>query len=242
MSDFERSFKMIQVRRAQERGVIDKEWLKSFVTFSFDTFFDQKFTGYRELRVINEDRLAPSKGYGEQFLKEMEIVTYVVEGAVEYHDGLGNSTVIREGELQRISAGTGLAKSLTNRSTYQPAHLFHFWVVASQSGLLPSVKQRQFSMASKWGQWALLLSNTGRNGSLNWHQDVDLYATVIEEDDEIVFDCMPDRFYWLQVVSGSFRLMGELEVNAGDGVQLSEISSLVIRAKEKGELLLFDLA
>lgn len=232
---------MIEFRRSEERGFEDKGRLKSHHTFSFENYMDPKFLGFRTIRVLNEDILAPGKGYGEQFHRDIEILTYVVEGAVECRDSLGNTSVIRPGEVQRLTAGTGIYVELYNLSHHEPAHLFQFWIQTSQNNLPPSIEQKIFNSATKWGQWCLLASNNGRAGSIIMHQDVDIYASILDKDDELIFDALNDRAYWIQVVSGSFRL-NDVPMKKGDGASLVEELSFVIKCDEGGELLLFDLA
>lgn len=229
------------LRASAKRGFEDKGWLKTYHTFSFDTYYDPDYMGYRAIRVINEDELAPGKGFGAHSHKDMEIITYVLEGALEHRDSLGNTSVISKGEVQRMTAGTGINHSEYNLSHQNPVHFLQIWIQPNKNGLTPSYAQKSFSSASKWAQWCLLVSNNGRGGSLTMHQDAEIYATLLESDDEIIYEAMPDRFYWLQVVSGSF-VVQEVVLKRGDSLALDEENRIAIKCLEEGELLLFDLA
>lgn len=232
---------MIKVRRSQERGYEDKGWLQTFHTFSFDTYYDPEFLGFRQLRVINEDTVKGGKGFGSHSHKDMEIVTYVLEGVLEHQDSLGNTSIIRPGEVQRMSAGTGVTHSEYNLSHHLPVHFLQIWINPEQYGIESSYATKIFTSASKWGQWCLICSRNGRDGSLRIHQDVDLYATLLDDNDELVFEALIDRYYWIQVVSGKF-LVQETILEPGDGAAINDESSIEIRCLTSGELLLFDLA
>ncbi len=232
---------MIKFRSSAKRMVTDHGWLKSLHTFSFGKYIDLDNLGFGTLRVLNEDILAPARSYGEQFHKDLELLTYVMQGAIEHRDNLGNSSVIQAGEVQRVTSGSGILESKRNLSSHLPAHLFQIWVQSSQNNLTPSVEQKFFTSASKWGQWCLLASNNGRAGSLTLHQDLDLYAIILDQGDETEFDALTDRRYWLQVVSGSFLLNNQL-LSTGDSASLIEESTLLLQCQEGGQCLLFDLA
>lgn len=232
---------MIQIRRSQDRGYEDKGWLQTYHTFSFDTYYDPDFQGVRQLRVINEDTVKGGKGFGSHSHKDMEILTYVLEGVLEHQDSIGNTNVIRPHEVQLMTAGSGVIHSEYNLSHHLPVHFLQIWIRPEQNGLDPSYIKKSFSSASKWGQWCLICSRNGREGSLQIHQDVDLYATLLEDQDETVFDGLQDRFYWIQIISGSFDVQGTT-LEAGDGAYLQDESTIHIRCLTEGELLLFDLA
>jgi redox-sensitive bicupin YhaK (pirin superfamily) len=232
---------MIEVRKSKERGYEDKGWLKTYHTFSFDTYYDPDFMGYRTIRVINEDRVRGGKGFGTHFHKDMEILTYVIAGAIEHKDSLGNTGLISAGECQRMTAGSGIQHSEYNLSHEVEAHFLQIWILPNQNGLTPDYSQKSFSSASKWGQWCLIASNNGRGGSLIIHQDVDLYSTILDKDDELTFEGLSDRYYWVQVISGSF-LVGNQTLHAGDAAAINDTLSLQFKALEGGEVLLFDLA
>lgn len=231
---------MIATRRSKERGYEDKGWLETFHTFSFDTYFDPDFLSYRDLRVINEDVVKGGKGFGMHSHRDMEIITYVLEGALEHQDSLGNTGVIRPGEVQVMTAGSGITHSEYNLSHHLPVHFLQIWVRPEKSGLDPSYGVRQFSSASKWGQWCLICSRNGREGSLRIHQDVDLYATLLEADEGLVYEALFDRYYWIQIVSGKF-LVKEQILEKGDALALDSELTIEVHCLEAGELLLFDL-
>ncbi len=231
---------MIQVRPSKERGYEDKGWLKTFHTFSFDTYYDPDFLGYRHLRVVNEDTINGGKGFGTHHHRDTEILTYVLEGVLEHRDSLGNTTVIRPGEILLMSAGTGITHSEYNLSHHLPVHFIQIWIDPERHDLEPSYSKRQFSSASKWGQWCLMASRNGREGSLRVHQDIELYGVVLDAHDEIKYEALFDRYYWIHIVSGKF-LVQESILEAGDSAALSDESSIEVRCLEGGELLLFDL-
>ena len=232
---------MIQIRKGHERGFRDKGWLKSHHTFSFDTYYDPDFLGFHELLVLNEDIVKGGKGFGTHSHKDMEILTYVIDGVLEHRDSMGNTSVVRPGEVLRMSAGTGITHSEYNLSHQIPVHFLQIWVRPDMHALEPSYAQKMFSTASKWGQWCLIASRNGREGSLRLHQDVDLYATLLDANDASAFEALIDRHYWIHIVSGKF-LVQESILEAGDGAALEDESTIEIRALESGELLLFDLA
>lgn len=231
---------MLHLRRAVDRGHEDKGWLQTHHTFSFDSYYDPEHLGFKSLRVINEDVVSGGKGFSAHFHKDMEIVTYVISGTLEHQDSLGNTGVIRSGEVQLMSAGTGIMHSERNFHSEIPAHFLQIWIRPNQNSLEPTYTQRQFSSASKWGQWRLLVSNNGREGSIRIHQDADIYATLLEEDDQIDFQTLLERFYWVQIVSGKFMIQNTL-LEAGDGGAICNELNIDVRCLEGGELLLFDL-
>ncbi|MCB1181668.1 MAG: pirin family protein [Chlamydiia bacterium] len=232
---------MLTIRCAGERGHVDKGWLEAYHTFSFDTYLDPDWMGFHHLRVLNEGTLKGGKGFASHFHKDMEIITYVIDGVLEHKDSLGNTCVIQPGEVNRLSSGSGVTHSQHNLSHHVPVHFFEIWINPKVHGLPPSDEQQFFSSASKWGQWCLILSSNGRNGSMMIHQDVDIYATLLEEGDEINFDALSDRYYWLQVLSGSFNVQKNL-LKSGDGISMSEESRIMVSCRSPGELLLLDLA
>jgi quercetin 2,3-dioxygenase len=232
---------MIKLRKSLERGYEDKGWLQSYHTFSFDTYYEPEFLGFRQLIVINEDFVKGGKGFGSHGHKDMEIITYVTEGVLEHQDSMGHTIVMRPGEVQRMSAGTGITHREYNLSHHVPLHFFQIWIHPETYSLEPEYEKRLFSTASKWGQWCLLCSRNGREGSLRIHQDVDLYATLLEANDELHFDGFIDRYYWIQIVSGAFEVQKKT-MSAGDGASLEEEFRIEIRCLSDGELLLFDLA
>jgi len=232
---------MIRLRRSEDRGFVDKGWLQSYHTFSFDTYYDPDFKGFRQLLVINEDTVKGGKGFGSHSHKDMEIVTYVLEGVLEHQDSMGNTSVIRTNEVQLMTAGTGIVHSEYNLSHHQSAHFLQIWIRPEKNGLEPSYAKKSFSDASKWGQWCLLCSRNGREGSLRIHQDADLYATLLDDHDEILFETLFDRYYWIQIISGQFLIQGKT-LQKGDGAFIQDESTIKIQCLNSGELLLIDLA
>ncbi len=231
----------MQVRRSKERGFEDKGWLQTFHTFSFDSYYDPEFLGFRTLRVINEDTVSGGKGFSSHSHHDMEILTYVLEGVLEHQDSLGHTSVIQPQEVQRMTAGNGITHSEYNLSHHLPVHFLQIWIRPDQNGLEPSYVKKAFTSASKWGQWCLICSRNGRDGSMRIHQDIDLYATLLDDGDEILFELLSDRYCWIQIISGKFEIKGTT-LEAGDGASLQEESSLEIKCLQSGELLLFDLA
>lgn len=232
---------MISIRPSSKRGFEDKGWLQTYHTFSFDTYYDPEFLGFRQLRVINQDIVKGGKGFGSHGHKDMEILTYVLEGVLEHQDSLGFTSVIQPGEVQRMSAGTGINHSEYNLSHHLPVHFLQIWIYPETNGLEPGYAKKLFTSASKWGQWCLICSRNGRDGSIRIHQDVDLYATLLDDQDELEFEALTDRYYWVQIVTGKFEVQGHI-LEAGDGASLAEESVINVRSLSSGELLLFDLA
>ena len=232
---------MIKIRRAEERGHAEHGWLESYHTFSFADYHDSRFMGFRALRVINEDRVRPGKGFGTHSHRDMEIVTYVIEGALQHEDSLGNGSIIRPGDVQRMSAGTGVAHSEFNASRDELVHFLQIWILPRQNGLPASYEQRAFPEAERTDRLRLVGSSDGRNGSVVIHQDVDLYAAILSAGAEVGHPLRPNRHAWLQIVDGLVSLDGE-ELVVGDGAAISAAQALRIKAEERSEILLFDLA
>ncbi len=232
---------MIQVRRSKERGYEDKGWLQIYHTFSFDTYYDPDYLNYRELRVINEGTIKGGKGFGTRPNREMELLIYVIDGVLEHRDSIGNTSVIRPGEVRMLSSGTGLTHSEYNLSHHIPVHFLEFWINPEKNGTEPSYTQKNFSNASKWGQWCLIVSKNGRDGSIRVHQDVDVFSTLLDDNDELSFETLSDRYYWVQVISGKF-LVQECILEAGDGAAINDEATIEMRCLKTGELFLFDLA
>lgn len=231
---------MIAVRKSTDRGYEDKGWLQTYHTFSFDTYYDPDFLYYRDLRVINEDHVKGGKGFGAHPHKDMEILTYVLEGAIEHQDSMGNTSLIRPGEVQSMSAGTGISHSEYNLSHHLPVHFLQIWINPDKHGLEPAYAKRYFSQGSKWGQWCLIASRNGRDGSVRIHQDVEVYATLLDENDELIYEALFDRYLWIQIVTGKF-LIQETILDKGDGASIHDETTIEIRCLQSGELLLFDL-
>ncbi len=232
---------MITIRQAQERGHANHGWLDSHHTFSFANYYDPKHIGFRTLRVINEDRVSPSNGFGTHGHRDMEIITYVLEGALEHKDSIGTGSVIQPGEVQRMSAGTGILHSEFNHSQTQPVHFLQIWLLPEKKGLSPSYEQRNFSPAKTPGKLHLVAARDGRENAVTVHQDVDLYAAVLKEGDRISYTLKPQRHAWVQVARGTITL-NSLPLNTSDGAAISEETDVVIEATKDAEILLFDLA
>lgn len=232
---------MIQVRPSAERGRLQLDWLDSRHTFSFDQYYDPRYTGFRTLRVINEDRVKPGTGFPTHGHRDMEILTYVLEGALEHKDSLGTGSVIRPGDVQRMSAGTGIRHSEFNASPTEPVHLLQIWILPEQRGLPPSYEQRAFAEEERRGRLCLVASPGGREGALLIHQDAFVLASLLDAGQEVVHELRPARHAWLQVAHGSLTLNGT-RLEAGDGAAVSQQERLDIRASGLSEFLLFDLA
>jgi redox-sensitive bicupin YhaK (pirin superfamily) len=232
---------MIQVRRASERGHFDHGWLDTYHTFSFSRYYDPRHMGFRALRVINDDRIAPGRGFGTHGHEDMEIVTYVLDGALAHRDSLGTGSSIRPGELQRMTAGTGITHSEFNPSPTEPVHLYQIWLLPEREGLEPSYEQRAFPEEERRNRLRLVASPDGQGGSLSIRQDARLFLASLEEGQEVAHQLTPGRHAWLQVLRGGVSLNGSA-LSAGDGAAVSAESDLTIRADGSSEVLLFDLA
>jgi len=232
---------MITIRKAQERGHARHGWLESFHTFSFAGYHDPEQMGFRDLRVINEDRVQPRRGFGTHSHRDMEIVSYVLEGALEHKDSLGTGSVIRPGDVQRMSAGTGVSHSEDNPSASELVHFLQIWILPEREGLAPSYEQKHFTAEERTGVLRLVASGDGRDGSIRVHQDVELYASLLGAGAAATHTPRPGRHAWLQLARGSCALNG-VPLEAGDGAAVSGETSLRITGGRDAELLLFDLA
>lgn len=230
---------MLTVRNSEARGHANHGWLDSHHTFSFGDYYDPAAMGFRALRVINEDRVAARSGFGAHSHRDMEIITYVLDGQLEHRDSLGSVGVLREGELQRMTAGTGVRHSEMNGSD-QEVHFLQIWIHPERQGLTPGYEQKAFSREERQGRFRLVVSPEGQDGSLKVHQDLHLYSTVLGAGERAEHTLAPGRHAWLQVARGSGRLNG-VELKAGDGVAVSEESRLELIATGSLEALLFDL-
>lgn len=229
------------LRPSDARGDADFGWLKSKHTFSFGSYFDPNHIGFGALRVINEDRVAPSGGFPTHPHQNMEIISYVVSGGLEHKDSLGTGSVIRPGDLQRMSAGTGVRHSEYNHSATEPVHFLQIWIVPEADGLTPSYEQKAFAENERQDTLRLIGSRDGRDGSVVIHQDVDLYASLLSADKSVAFDIKPGRKVWLQIVRGKISVDGQA-LAAGDGLGLLDAGTINLAAQEAAEFLLFDLA
>jgi redox-sensitive bicupin YhaK (pirin superfamily) len=232
---------MITIRRSDDRGAADHGWLDSKHTFSFAGYHDPKHMGFRSLRVLNEDRVAARGGFPTHGHREMEIVSYVIEGALGHQDSAGNGTTIRPGDVQRMTAGTGIHHSEENASRTDGVHFLQIWILPDTARLTPGYEQKHFAESERRGQLRLVGSRDGRDGSITIHQDVSLYASLLAPKDRVEHVLAEGRHAWLQLVRGTIKLDGET-LRGGDGAAVSDASRLVIEAETPSELLLFDLA
>lgn len=231
---------MIIVRKSGERGHADHGWLDSRHTFSFADYYDPDQTGFRSLRVINEDRVRPGQGFGTHPHRDMEILSVVLEGALEHKDSMGTSSVIRPGEVQRMSAGTGVLHSEYNPSSSEPVHFLQIWIHPDKRNLKPGYEQKAFPAAERRNRLRLVASPDGRDGSVTIHQDAELYTTLLSRGSRVRHDLKSDRFAWVQVASGAVSLNGQA-LSAGDGAKVSGEKALELTATGDAEVLVFDL-
>lgn len=232
---------MLRVRKSNERGFADHGWLKSHHSFSFADYYDPQHMGFRSLRVINEDLIKSGTGFGSHPHNNMEIITYVVQGALQHKDSMGTTAVINPGEVQHMSAGTGVVHSEYSVGKDQYTHLLQIWIVPNSRGGNPSYGQKSFESDLNSKKLVLVVSNDGRDGSIRIKQDADLYISRLKAGDNLEYVIRKGRGVWVQVVSGRLDING-VEINAGDAVSLEEESLLKIMASEKSELIFFDLA
>jgi redox-sensitive bicupin YhaK (pirin superfamily) len=234
---------MIQLRRSSERGHADHGWLNTFHSFSFADYFDEEFMGFRSLRVINEDWVKPGMGFGTHGHRDMEIITYVLEGELAHKDSMGNGSSIKPGEVQRMSAGTGVRHSEFNHSKKDWVHLLQIWLLPEREGITPSYEQKTFTDEEKKGQLRLVASPDKSDGSVKINQDARVYASVLGKGDKVEHKFQPNRYGWLHIAEGEVLLNGEKLV-AGDGAAISKEDSIQIAggASERSEVILFDLA
>ena len=231
---------MIDVIRSDSRGAADHGWLKSKHTFSFADYHNPSMMGFSKLRVVNEDWIEPGKGFGTHPHRDMEIVTYMIDGALEHKDSMGNGSVIRPGELQRMTAGTGVFHSEFNHSDEDQAHLLQIWILPEENGLEPGYEQKLFPKEEKHNQWRVVCSRDGRDGSLTIHQDVILLSAVLDEGKEIDYNFDGERSGFLQVVRGEVEIDGQ-KLSAGDAVAAQNQRSISVTAVGESEVLLFDM-
>lgn len=226
---------MIRIRRAEERGHFDHGWLDTYHTFSFADYYDPEHMGFRSLRVINEDRVKPGRGFGTHSHRDMEIITYVLAGELAHRDSMGTGSVIRPGEVQRMSAGSGVLHSEMNPSPVAPVHFLQIWILPERRGIEPSYEQKAF--AREPGKLQLVASSNGRDGSITIHQDANIFAATLDGK-SLTYDLRADRYAWLQVARGAMTVNGD-ELRAGDGAAIENERTITIDGD--GELLLFDL-
>ncbi len=232
---------MLQVRQAEQRGTARFGWLDSRHTFSFGHYYDPQFMGFGPLRVINEDRVQPGRGFDTHGHQNMEIISYVLDGALEHKDSIGTGSVIRPGDVQRMTAGTGVRHSEYNHSKTDPVHFLQIWILPERDGLDPGYEQKHFEPAERRGKLRLVGSRDGRNGSLTIHQDVDLYSTLLDEGETVTHELRKGRRAWLQVARGTVEVNGTA-LRQGDGVAVVDREQIEVRGTEAAEVLLFDMA
>ncbi len=234
---------MITLRPSAERGHFDHGWLNTYHTFSFADYYDPRHMGFRALRVINEDTVHPGRGFGMHPHRDMEIITYILQGALSHKDSMGTGSTIRPGDVQRMSAGTGVLHSEFNHSKDEGVHLLQIWILPEKEGLQPSYEQKRFPAEEKRDRLRLVASPDARDGSVTVHQDVELYSALLDSGKSVTHELAPSRHAWLQVTSGAVEVNGT-RVAAGDGAAISKESALKITgaSNDASEFLLFDLA
>jgi redox-sensitive bicupin YhaK (pirin superfamily) len=232
---------MYQVRKATERGHANYGWLKTFHTFSFSSYHDPKHVRFRNLRVMNEDFIAPGQGFGTHPHNDMEIVTYVLQGALEHRDSMGNGEVLRPGEFQRMSAGTGITHSEFNPSATESTHLYQIWLLPERRGIEPSYEQKKFESSERTNRLRLVASPTGEDGSLTIHTSAKIYLSTIQSQESVQLAIPPEKHVWIQILSGS-GVVGGQALEAGDGLAVSNEPLIEYQATSEAEILVFELA
>ena len=232
---------MITIRPASERGTANFGWLDSKHSFSFGGYYDPNHMGFGSLRVINEDKVAPGKGFGTHPHRDMEIISYVLEGGLEHKDSIGNGSIIRPGDVQRMSAGTGILHSEFNASKIDPVHFLQIWILPDRQRLQPSYEQKNFSTAEKQGKLRLVASREGRNNSVTIHQNVDLYLTSLQDGEKVSHTIDNNHLVWVQVAKGAVLLNGQ-NLYAGDGAAISQEPDITLTSTtDNAEVLVFDM-
>ena len=232
---------MIKIRKAQDRGHFDFGWLNTYHTFSFGDYYDPSHMAFRSLRVINEDVVAPGRGFPTHGHRDMEIVTYILEGALEHRDSMGSGSIIRRGDAQRMSAGTGVRHSEANPSKDEPVHLLQIWILPEREGQPPEYEEKRFADEEKQNRLRLIVSSDGDEGAVRIHQDAKIYASVLDEGKSVNHQIAGGRHAWLQIAGGAVELNGT-PLKHGDGAAVSQENQLSIVADGPSEVLLFDLA
>ncbi|HYC37488.1 MAG TPA: pirin family protein [Usitatibacter sp.] len=231
---------MYRIRRSQERGHAQHGWLDSFHSFSFADYYDPAHMGFGSLRVINEDRVSPGRGFGTHSHRDMEIISYVLEGGLAHRDSMGNGSVIRPGDVQRMSAGTGVAHSEFNASDREPVHFLQIWIEPSARGIAPGYEERRFEPESKRGRLRLIASSDGREGSVKIHQDASVYAALLDGSEAATHDALPGRRTYVHVARGELDVNGE-RLFHGDAMMITGEASVRLEHGRDAEVLLFDL-
>ena len=232
---------MITIRKAQERGHLDHGWLDTYHTFSFDQYYDPAHMHFRSLRVINEDRVAAAHGFPMHSHRDMEIITYIMSGALEHRDSMGNGSIIKPGYVQRMTAGTGVSHSEFNPSRDEACHLLQIWILPNARDLTPGYEQKFFTALDRQGQLRLIASADGLNGAVKINQDARVYASLLDNGQSVVHELRADRYAWLQLARGSLNINGE-KLQAGDGAAITQESRVEILGEQDSEFLLFDLS
>ena len=232
---------MLDVRRADDRGLANLGWLNSRHTFSFGHYFDPRHMGFGALRVINEDRVQPGRGFDTHGHRDMEIISYVLDGALEHRDSMGNGSTIRPGDVQRMSAGTGVRHSEYNASSTDPVHFLQIWVLPEAAGIAPSYEQRRYPDEEKRGRLRLVASAEGRDDSVTMHQDLNLYASLLAPGEAVTHQVIASRQAWVQVARGAVTVNGGA-LGAGDGFATTDLGAITVEGLEVAEILLFDMA
>jgi hypothetical protein len=232
---------MIELRKSQDRGHFNHGWLDTWHTFSFADYHDPDHMEFRSLRVINEDRVEPGAGFPTHGHRDMEILTVVLEGAIEHKDSMGTGSVLRPGEVQRMTAGRGVHHSEYNPSKSDPLHLLQIWIHPDRKGLKPEYEQKAFPEKERAGRLRVVASPDGRDGSLTIHQDASVYTTILEAGQQVAHALAPGRHAWVQVARGDVLVNGR-PLGAGDGAAVSDEKEVTLRASKPSEILLFDLA
>lgn len=231
---------MFKIRKSNERGFADHGWLKSFHTFSFADYFDKNHMNFGNLRVINEDHIAAGMGFGKHPHQDMEIITYIISGALQHQDSMGNSSIILPNEVQTMSAGTGVFHSEFNHSKTAQTHLLQIWILPKEKQITPNYGQKSFAENFKENDFVLVVSGSGREGSIEINQDVEIFVGKFLANKEMFFAVKKDRKIWIQIISGNL-LVNDLKLESGDAVAILEEDLINIRAKKDSEFLLFDL-
>ncbi len=232
---------MLTVRRANERGTFDHGWLQTAHTFSFGDYHDPQWMQFRALRVMNEDTVAPGQGFGMHGHRDMEIITVVLSGTLSHRDSLKHEAALRPGEVQYMSAGTGIRHSEFNPSTTEPVHLYQIWLLPRHSGLTPGYEQRAYAATDRQGRWQAVASGDGRDGAIPIQQDATILLADLAAGQSLSYELKASRHVWLQVMSGSVSVAGN-ELSAGDGLAVSDQAVLTVSASVSAAVMLFDLA
>lgn len=231
---------MLEIRRSEDRGIAEHGWLSSRHSFSFGHYHDPRHTGFGPLLVINEDRVQPGRGFGTHGHRDMEIISYVLDGALEHKDSMGTGSVVRPGHVQRMSAGSGVMHSEFNPSPTEPVHFLQIWIVPNVQGIAPSYEEKYFAPHSKAAQWRLIASSDGRDGSVRIHQDAAIYAAMLNDEDRLERPLRQDRCAYLQVARGALSV-NSVALKAGDGMKIADESVVTLHDAVDAEVLFFDL-